>query len=51
MDGMEETQLRLLAVSFSFEFAEKTSELWISLPAMRAVIRHSIEIRSFPQLA
>jgi hypothetical protein len=32
MDGMKETQLRLLAVSFSFEFAENTSELGYQFP-------------------
>ena len=32
MDGMKETQLRLPAVSFSFEFAQNTSELGYQLP-------------------
>jgi hypothetical protein len=32
MDGMKETQLRFLAVSFSFEFTENTSELGYQFP-------------------
>jgi len=31
-DGMKETQLRFLAVSFSFEFTENTSELGYQFP-------------------